>query len=93
MGAYSIQVGEATLPNGILTEATFGLADDSPSDVLVTPDGMLLTITSLDGGPPFDNAYRRGWHAGTERVRAWLTFSVEWFEPGAVLRVTGLRVG
>ena len=44
------------------------------------------------GGPPFDNYYSRGWRAGTESVQATLTFTVEWFEPGAMLRVTAIHV-
>jgi hypothetical protein len=91
-GSYAIPVGEAVLPNGILSDATFGLADDSPSDVLVSSDGVFLAITSLDGGPPFDNLYVRGWRPGTERVQATLRFTVEWFEPGAILYVRDLLV-
>lgn len=92
VGAYSIPVGEAVLPNGILSGVEFRLVDDRPTDVLVAPYGISLTITSLDGGPKFENYYQRGWHPGTERVQATLTFSIEWFEPGAVLRVRDIRV-
>ena len=92
VGSYSIRVGEAVLPNGILSEAEFHLGDDTPSDLLLTHDGIRLTVESLNGGQPFQNIYLHGWRPGTERVRATLTFEVEWFEPGAVLRVTRLRV-
>ena len=92
IGSYSITLGTAVLPNGILSTATFGLIDDTPSDVLISGDGMLLSVTSLDGGPPFDNYYSRGWRAGTESVQAMLTFTVEWFEPGAMLQVTAIHV-
>ena len=92
VGSYSIPVGQAVLPNGILSEAEFHLGDDTPSDLLLTHDGIRLTVESLDGGPPFQNIYLHGWRPGTERVQATLTFEVEWFEPGAVLRVTRLRV-
>ena len=92
IGAYSIPVGEAVLPNGILSEAAFGLADDMPSSVLLNPGFMYLEVTSLEGGPPFDNYYRRGWHDGTERVQVTLTFTVEWMEADTVLEVTGIRV-
>lgn len=91
-GGYSIPLGEAILPNGILTEATFGLRDDSPTDLLVSPDGVTLRLESLDGGPPFENVYEHGWRPGTERVRATLSFMVESFEPGAVLEVTNVLV-
>jgi len=36
--------------------------------------------------------YEHGWHAGTERVRATLTFTVESFQPGAVLEVIDISV-
>lgn len=93
VGSYAIPVGEAVLPNGILSEAVFGLVDDMPSDILMKPGaGMFLTITSLEGGPAFDNYYMRGWHAGTERVQVTLTFDVEWFRPGAMIEATGIQV-
>ena len=91
-GAYSLDLGEAVLPNGLLTEASLQLADDAPTNMLVNPDGMNLAIMSLDGGPPFENAYVRGWHAGTERVSVTLTFTVDSFDPGAELQVRDLVV-
>jgi hypothetical protein len=91
-GAYSIPVGEAVLPNGILSEADFALADDMPSTVLLNPGLMHLELTSLDGGPRFDNIYERGWHDGTERVQVTLTFTVEWMDTDATLKVTNIRV-
>ena len=91
-GTYKIPVGEATLPNGILSEASFDLGNESPTNVLVSSDGVFLQIESLDGGLPFENIYAHGWHTGTERVSATLTFTVESFESGAVLEVTNLTV-
>ena len=92
VGDYTVDVGEATLPNGILSNATFGLANASPSDLLITADGVALGVDSLEGGPPFVSIYEHGWHAGTERVRATLTFTVESFQPGAVLEVIDISV-
>jgi hypothetical protein len=92
VGAYAIPVGEAILPNGILREATFALIDVSPTNFLVSSAGVFLRVQSLDGGQPFENIYVHGWHAGTERVSATLTFTVESFDPGAVLDVTNLVV-
>lgn len=92
IGPYSVPVGQAVLPNGILSAAEFGLVDDAPTDVLLGPEGMFLDIRSLDGGEAFKNVYERGWHAGTERVEAILTFTVEWFEPGAALHVNDVLV-
>jgi hypothetical protein len=92
VGGYTVDVGDAILPNGILTEATFELGNESPTNMLVSPDGVSLGIDSLDGGRPFENIYEHGWHPGTERVHATLTFSVESYEPGAVLEVIGISV-
>jgi hypothetical protein len=49
-------------------------------------------VTSLVGGPPFDNYYIRGWHEGTEEVEVTLTFTVNWFEPGAVVHIADVDV-
>lgn len=92
VGDYTVVVGEATLPNGILSDATFGLANASPSDQLIAAEGVALGVDSLEGGPPFVNIYEHGWRPGTERVRATLTFTVESFEPGAVLEITDISV-
>jgi hypothetical protein len=92
VGAYSIPVGEAILPNGILSEAQFGLVDDMPSTILLKPGFMYLEVTSLDGGPKFENIYEHGWHEGTERVQVTLSFTVEWMDADTTLRVTGIRV-
>ena len=91
-GEYVIPVAEAVLSNGILTEASFGLEDESPTDLIVAPEGVHLEVTSLDGGRPFVNAYDHGWRPGTERVQAELRFTVESFEPGAKLVVTTIVV-
>ncbi|MEA2653773.1 MAG: hypothetical protein QOI37_1000 [Chloroflexota bacterium] len=92
VGNYRVPVGEARLPNGLLSEAAFGLSNDSPTNFLVSSDGVFLQIVSLDGGLPFENIYAHAWHKGVERVSATLTFTVETFDPGAVLEVTNLTV-
>ena len=91
VGRYVIEVGEAVLPNGILTEATFSLRDAKPTDVLVTPDGVRLEVRTLDG-ELLENIYAHGWRSGTERVEATLTFTIESFEPGAVLEAVDIIV-
>jgi hypothetical protein len=92
VGSYTVPVGEAILPNGILSDASFTLANASPTDVLIVGDGMTLRVESLEGGPPFENIHDHGWHPGGERVRATLVFDVEWFEAGAVLDVEDIVV-
>lgn len=74
-GPYSIDIGQAILPNGILSDAAITLMDDVRSDVLV-PRGVELQIIGADG-QPITNAYQHGWHRGTETVTARLVFNVE----------------
>jgi hypothetical protein len=89
-GAYEVDLGEAVLPNGILTEASATLADDRRTDVIVQ-DGIHLEVVGKDG-KPLVNAYDHGWRAGTEIVQVRLVFSVESFEPGATLTITDVVV-
>ena len=92
VGPYEVVLGEAELPNGILSDVTAPLADTAPMDLVVSEDGMRLEITSLDGGPPFVSADEHGWHPGGEHVEARLVFAVESVEPGAVVEVTDVVV-
>lgn len=90
-GTYAIDVGDAVLPNGILSEATATLADDHRTDVLI-PNGIWIEIVGPDG-KPLDNAYIHGWHSGTETVHVRLVFSVESFDPpGTTLEITNVVV-
>lgn len=90
-GTYSVVLGQASLPNGVLSAASAKVTS-SPTNPLVAYEGYRLTITSLDGGPPFDNYYAHGWRPGTERVEVTLTFTVLMFEPGAQVVVEGIEV-
>ncbi len=89
-GPYSIDLGDAVLPNGILSEAKATLADDRRSDVLI-PDGVQLEVLGPDGKPLL-NAYDQGWRTGIERVHVRLAFTVESFDPGATLFITEVVV-
>jgi hypothetical protein len=90
VGDYAIDVGEAVLPNGILSEASATLADDTRTDVLI-PDGIFLEVVGEDG-TPIGNIYDHGWRPGTEQVHVRLVFTVESFDPGATLEITDLVV-
>ncbi len=92
LGAYDVPLGTAVLPNGILTDATFSLVDDRPTDLLLATDGINLALRSLDGGGDFWNIYDHGWRPGVERVEARLVFDVAQFDPGATLQVRGISV-
>jgi hypothetical protein len=89
-GAYVVDVGDAVLPNGILSDATATLANDTRIDVLI-PDGVHLEIVGEDG-TQLENAYQQGWRPGTERVHVRFTFTVESFDPGTTLILTQVAV-
>ncbi len=90
-GPYEVRLGEASIPNGILTAADARLTS-SVTNPLVSSGGYRLLVRSLDGGPPFENYYQHGWRPGVERVEVTLSFTVLLFEPGAVIRVEGVDV-
>ena len=89
-GTYAIDLGDAVLPNGILTETTATLADDRRSDVLI-PQGIQLQVLGPDA-KPLENAYAQGWRSGTETVHVRLVFTVGSFDPGATLELTNIGV-
>jgi hypothetical protein len=92
-GQYEVSVGEARLPNGILTAADFALVESWPTGVSIIEGGVGLDIRSLDqGGTPIRNIYEHGWHPGSERVEAVLVFNVTHFDPGATLGVKDIVV-
>jgi hypothetical protein len=91
-GVYSVVVGEAVLPNGLLSDASFEPMNRPPDELLLTPDGISMVITSLEDGQQLVNVYQRGRREGTERVRVTLVFAVELFEPGVSLVLTDLVV-
>lgn len=93
VGAYEVDIGEGSLPNGILSRASFALGDDWPEGVTITDASIWLEVRSLEpDGKPFQNYYEHGWQAGTERIRAVLVFRVTRFDPGAVLQVRDILV-
>ena len=92
LGPQEILVGRATLPNGILSDARFSLADPFTRAFTVR-DGIALVVRPLNPTrPPFDNIYAHGWYSGTEEVEAYLVFDVIAFTPGATLEVRDLIV-
>jgi len=94
LGAYRVEVGTASLANGVVREASFELVDRSPSNLHVSPAGIRLAVDSdVAGRPLFVNAYEHGWWDGVEPVSVWLEFHVLLFEPGAILQIRDLRLG
>jgi len=92
VGPYSVDLGKATLANGVLTDASFTLADLHPTTWSTTEDGVRLVLESLDGGPPFSNTYEHGWRPGVERVIAKAVFEITAADPGAVMPIRDIVV-
>lgn len=92
-GHYEVSLGEARLPNGILTAVDFAPVETWPTGVSIVDGAVGLDVRSLDdGGKPIRNIYQHGWHAGSERVEAVLVFDVAHFDPGATLGIKDLDV-
>jgi hypothetical protein len=93
LGAYQVSLGQASIPNGVVSVASFEFADTWPADVSLEGGVAQIELRSLEpGGKPFQNYYQHGWRPGVERVEAVLAFDVLWFEQGAVLNIRDVAV-
>ena len=94
VGRQELRLGEATLPNGILTIARAELGDPWPDGVRVGGEGIRIEVRSLvPGRPAFHNVHEHGWYAGTERVEVFLIVDVRDVDPGATLDIRDVVVG
>ena len=93
-GHYAVRVGEARLPNGILSVADFEFVSPGwPSDVTIADGLVALEVRSLDDPTRlFVNVHDHGWVEGAERVEGLLVFDVLHHHPGAILSVRDLVV-
>ena len=93
VGPYEVRLGEASLPNGLLTEASLMLVDDWPPGVSITSGDLSIDVRSLEAdGKPFSNFYVHGWREGTERVEALLVFTADHVDRGARLAIRDVVV-
>ncbi len=97
-GPLEVDLGEATLANGVLHEATFHLDGIDPG-VQVLPGGLdvsgtiRLVVRPADTSrPAMVNGYAHGWHPGVEVVKAYLVLDVTRFDAGTVLKVRDVLV-
>ena len=98
LGPLEVYLGEATLANGVLRDASFHLDGIDPC-VQVLPSGLevgdviRLDVRSTDPSRPgFHNGYVHGWHPGVETVKAYLVLDVTKFDPGTVLKIRDVLV-
>jgi hypothetical protein len=91
-GHHEVRIGEALLPNGLLSTVYFELVDDWPANLTIIEGGVHLEIRSMVDGKPIFNIYEHGWREGTEPVEAILVFDVFRFDPGATLSIRDVVV-
>ncbi|MGZ9275594.1 MAG: hypothetical protein ACXW4L_00590 [Candidatus Limnocylindrales bacterium] len=91
-GLNEIVLGEARLPNGLLTTADFELVDGWPAALSIVDGRVTLEVRSQEDGKPIQNIYEHGWRTGIEGVDAVLVFEVFRFEPGATLSIRDVVV-
>lgn len=100
LGPKTISVGQATIANGVLREATFSIAGIPEGVVGMPPrgftvaDAITLDVRPADTQRPLftGGRYARGWHSGTEVVNVYLVLDVMSVEPGATLQIRNLAV-
>jgi hypothetical protein len=98
VGPAEVLLGQATLANGVLHEATFRLAGIEPGNQVLPAgftiaDQIYLDVRPTDPSrPAFGNGYRRGWHPGTEIVNVYLTYDITSFSQGAVIPLRDVLV-
>ena len=91
IGGHEIEVGDAGIPDGYLTERTLTLANPSPDDFWID-GGIRLEVRSVDRPDmPFGSRYREPFE-GVERAKVFLVFQVSEASPGAVLEVRDIVV-
>lgn len=90
-GSYEVAVGEASLPDGYMTERSASLADTRPTTFWIQ-GGIFIDVRPLVAGrPPVGSRYR-DLYDGVEPVQVFLVFEVTETSPGAVLEVRDLVV-
>jgi hypothetical protein len=91
VGSYEILVGEASLPDGALSERRASLANTRPTTFWID-DGIRIEVRPNESGrPPIGSLYRDPYD-GVEPVRVFLVFDVVETSPGAVLEVRDILV-
>ena len=91
VGAYEVPVGLATLPNGMLTEASLDLVEMEQVDFLLEDGRVYLQIFGEDGDE-LGFGYTHDRQDGLSQVEARIVFEVTSYEPGTVLHFRNVVV-
>jgi hypothetical protein len=93
VGHREVEIGSAVLPDGVLTEATFLITDETQEGFLIGSGVVRMELQStIPGRPPFNNGYERGRFDGPEEVRVLVVFDVDEARPGATFQIRDLVV-
>jgi hypothetical protein len=90
-GPYEVKLGQATLPNGYLSERSLTLADPQPEDYWID-DGVRLDVRPDVAGRPFVGSIYRDPFDGPEPVTIYLVFEVTQLDEPSVLQVRDVVV-
>lgn len=91
LGSYEVEVGEAGLPDGVMSTRSGTLAEPNPETYWIA-DGIRLDVRPADPTrPPVGSVYREGFD-GVEPVKVFLTFDVTELKSPSVLQVRDLVV-
>jgi hypothetical protein len=91
VGGYEVLVGEASLPDGSLSERHGSLANTRPTTFWID-DGIGIEVRPTEPGRPAVGSIYRDPYDGVEPVRVFLVFEVVETSPGAVLEVRDILV-
>jgi hypothetical protein len=92
VGRHDVRLGEARLPNGLLSSAGFEFVDDWPPSVTILDRHVALEVRSMVDGQPIRNIYEHGWREGAEPVEVFIVFDVFRYDPGASLSIRNVLV-
>lgn len=91
VGSYEVAIGEASLPDGYMTERSASLADTRPTTYWIQGGIFIDVRPLLADRPPVGSRYRDPYD-GVEPVQVLLVFEVVETSPGAVLEVRDILV-
>ncbi|MBA2718643.1 MAG: hypothetical protein H0U52_05255 [Chloroflexi bacterium] len=91
LGHYEVFLGDASLPDGVLTERSARLVDPSPETFWIEGGVSILLRPTTPGRPPILSVYRDPFD-GPEPVKVYLVFDLSVLDRAAVLQIRDIVV-
>jgi hypothetical protein len=91
VGRYTIPLGTAVLPNGVLTRAEGALDSETYPGLTIEDHAIRLRLVGEDGAYR-GNTWNDGWHPGTETVHVQLEFTVSALEAPVSIGIEDILV-